>query len=148
MKESHRSEVILGDENLEWTEQHHRNTAHKDQGMYNLSQGHLSSGFDLTPSGDESDSAERQRRSQFYTPDPRKSTKEYHIEQATQAIQLLKAASKPTGWKKVLKHKSGCLVYQSTNSGDKHPAFKGEHVLRGYRAQDVFSVVGVRKLWE
>ncbi|GJJ73715.1 hypothetical protein EMPS_06073 [Entomortierella parvispora] len=146
MKESHRSELILGDENLEWTEQHHRNTAHK--GMYNLSQGHLSSGFDLAPSGDESDSAERQRRSQFYTPDPRKSTKEYHIEQATQAIHLLKAASKPTGWKKVLKHKSGCLVYQSTNSSDKHPAFKGEHVLRGYRAQDVFSVVGVRKLWD
>ncbi|KAF9199599.1 hypothetical protein BGZ49_010253 [Haplosporangium sp. Z 27] len=26
--------------------------------------------------------------------------------------------------------------------------FKGEHVIRGYRAQDVFSVVGVRKLWD
>jgi hypothetical protein len=146
MKGSHRSEMILSDENLVWTEQHHRNTSHKS--MHNLSQGHLSSAFDLAPSGDESDSAEKHRRSQFYTPDPQKRTKEYHIEQATQAIQLLKAASKPTGWKKVLKHKSGCLVYQSTNSSDKHPAFKGEHVLRGYRAQDVFSVVGVRKLWE
>ncbi|KAI9240924.1 MAG: hypothetical protein BYD32DRAFT_361368, partial [Podila humilis] len=72
----------------------------------------------------------------------------YHLDQAIQAIQLLKAAARPNGWKKVVKHKSGCLVYQSTGSGDKHPAFKGEHVIRGYRAQDVFSVVGVRKLWE
>ncbi|KAF9107072.1 hypothetical protein BGX27_008880, partial [Mortierella sp. AM989] len=135
MKGGHQTEIIIGDESLEWIEQHHRNTSHKS----------LSNTFDN--SGDESD-YEKHRQSLFYTPDPQKRTKEYHIEQATQAIQLLKAASKPTGWKKVLKHKSGCLVYQSTSNGDKHPIFKGEHVIRGYRAQDVFSVVGVRKLWE
>ncbi|KAF9345467.1 hypothetical protein BGX26_003097 [Mortierella sp. AD094] len=144
MKGGHPTELIIGDESLEWIEQHHRNTSHKS--LLNTSQTQLS--FDNGPSGDESDYAELQRQSQFYTADPHKRTKEYHIDQAIQAIQLLKAASKPTGWKKVLKHKSGCLVYQSTNNGDKHPAFKGEHVIRGYRAQDVFSVVGVRKLWD
>ncbi|KAI7817668.1 hypothetical protein BC939DRAFT_317972 [Gamsiella multidivaricata] len=136
MKGPSRSELMLADENLEWIEQHHRNTSGKiGPGLDNLS-------------GDESDCAEKHKQSQFYTPDPRKWTKEYHIDQAIQAIKLLKAASKPTGWKKLLKHKSGCLVYQSTNNGDKHPTFKGEHVVRGYRAQDVFSVVGVRKLWD
>jgi len=94
-------------------------------------------------------------RSQFYTPDPQKRTKEYHLEQAVQAIELLKTASKSDGWKKVDKHKSGCMVYQSTSAamnphhGDnKYPAFKGEHVIRGFRAQDVYSIVNVRKLWE
>ncbi|KAG0233079.1 hypothetical protein BGW41_001647 [Actinomortierella wolfii] len=88
------------------------------------------------------------RQSQFYAADPHKTTKEYHMNQAIQAVQLLKDAVKSTAWKKVLKHKSGCLVYQSTSNADKHPAFKGEHVIRGYRAQDIFSVVGVRKLWD
>ncbi|KAG0011930.1 hypothetical protein BGZ80_000325, partial [Entomortierella chlamydospora] len=146
MKGGHPTEVIIGDESLEWIEQHHRNTSHKSLLSTNTNQTQQS--FDNGPSGDESDYAEKQRQSQFYSSDPRKHTKEYHIDQAIQAIQLLKAASKPTGWKKVLKHKSGCLVYQSTNNADKHPAFKGEHVIRGYRAQDVFSVVGVRKLWD
>lgn len=110
----------------------------------------LSSNIEYPHSGDESDHithiAELQR-SQFYTPDPQKRTKEYHIQQALQAVELLKVAAKPTGWKKIDKHKSGCIVYQSTAT-DKHVAFKGEHVIRGFRAQDVFSVVGVRKLWD
>ena len=145
MKATHRSEMINGDENLEWVEQHHRNVSHRS--IHNISQTHLSQMPD-SQSEDESDYAERNPQSHLYAPDPRKRTKEYHIEQAIQAIQLLKAAAKPTGWKKVLKHKSGCLVYQSTGNGDKQPTYKGEHVIRGYRAQDVFTVVGVRKLWE
>ncbi|KAF9437725.1 hypothetical protein BGZ76_011434 [Entomortierella beljakovae] len=140
MKGAHQTEVISGEDNLEWIEQHHRNTSRRSL--------HSSQTFDSNPSGDESDSAEMRRQSQFYVSDPQKRTKSYHIDQSIQAIQLLKDASKPTGWKKVAKHKSGCLVYQSTNNADKHPAFKGEHVIRGYRAQDVFSVVGVRKLWD
>ncbi|KAF9983499.1 hypothetical protein BGZ65_001732 [Modicella reniformis] len=141
MKRSRRTTMVIGDESIEWIEQHHRNTSHRS-----LHQQH-SPGLDI-PSGDESDSTDKHRQTHFYTPDPLKQTKESHIDQAAQAIQLLKAASKPTGWKKVLKHKSGCLVYQSTGNNEKHPAFKGEHVIRGYRAQEVFSVVGVRKLWD
>ncbi|KAF9157404.1 hypothetical protein BGX21_008961, partial [Mortierella sp. AD011] len=108
-------------------------------------------------SGDESDNNFNQMehlRSQFYTADPQKKTKEYHIEQATQAIELLKGATRPNGWKKVDKHKSGCLVYQSmspatipTHSDVKSPAYKGEHIIKGYKAQDVFAIVSVRKLW-
>ncbi|KAG0085860.1 hypothetical protein BGZ92_008647, partial [Podila epicladia] len=152
---SARMSQFLSDENLVWVEQHHRNTAPSasaanSKTSFNYSNSGLSSsGLDYPHSGDEneSDAADR-HRSQFYLGDPLKRTKEYHLDQAVQAIQLLKAAARPNGWKKVVKHKSGCLVYQSTGSGDKHPAFKGEHVIRGYRAQDVFSVVGVRKLWD
>ncbi|KAK3828904.1 MAG: hypothetical protein J3Q66DRAFT_275962, partial [Benniella sp.] len=132
--------MAIGDESIEWIEQHHRNTSHKSL--------HHQHSFGLDASGDESDSTERHNQSHFYSPDPHMQTKESHIEQAVQAIQVLKAASKPAGWKKVLKHKSGCLVYQSSGHSDKHPTFKGEHVIRGYRAQEVFSVVGVRKLWD
>lgn len=152
---SARMSQFLSDENLVWVEQHHRNTAASasaanSKTSFNYSNsGFSSSGLDYPHSGDEneSDTADR-HRSQFYVGDPLKRTKEYHLDQAIQAIQLLKAAAKPNGWKKVVKHKSGCIVYQSEGNGDKHPAFKGEHVIRGYRAQDVFSVVGVRKLWE
>ncbi|KAG0040355.1 hypothetical protein BGZ82_003361 [Podila clonocystis] len=109
-----------------------------------------SSNIEYAHSGDESDHithiAELQR-SHFYAADPQKRTKEYHIQQALQAVELLKVAAKPSGWKKIDKHKSGCIVYQSTAT-DKHVAFKGEHIIRGFRAQDVFSVVGVRKLWD
>ncbi|ORY94267.1 hypothetical protein BCR41DRAFT_402467, partial [Lobosporangium transversale] len=114
--------------------------------------------FDCAQSGDESDNYHNQMehlRSQFYTPDPQKRTKEYHLEQSTQAIELLKMAAKPDGWKKVDKHKSGCVVYQSTSAATipghgehKYPAFKGEHVIRGFKAQDIFSIVSVRKLWD
>ncbi|KAF9952149.1 hypothetical protein BGZ72_006478 [Mortierella alpina] len=145
MKGSRRSEMIISDD-LEWVEQHHRNTTRKS--MHGAGHNQLPASYDFAPSGDESDAPEKNRQSMYYHSDPQKLTKEYHIDQAIQAIQLLKAASKPIGWKKVLKHKSGCLVYQSTGQQDKHPAFKGEHVIRGYRAQDVFSVVGVRKLWD
>ncbi|KAF9134270.1 hypothetical protein BGW39_007580 [Mortierella sp. 14UC] len=117
-----------------------------------------SSGFEYPLSGDESDNHHNQMehlRSQFYTPDPQKRTKEYHMEQSIQAIEHLKIASRPDGWKKIDKHKSGCTVYQSTTAttipshGDhKYPAFKGEHVIRGHKAQDVFAIVGVRKLWD
>ncbi|KAG0266995.1 hypothetical protein BGZ95_002947, partial [Linnemannia exigua] len=157
MKGPSRSELSIDDSNLEWIEQHHRTTssrkapttqkAHQTLGQ-NLSQNQLSAQHDFVPSGDESDYAEKQRQSIFYPPDPHKRTKEYHIEQAIGAIKLLKNASKPEGWKKVFRHKSDCVVSQSTGNGDKHPAFKGEHVIRGFRAQDVFSIVGVRKLWD
>ncbi|KAF9428121.1 hypothetical protein BGZ94_003329 [Podila epigama] len=145
-----RMSQFLNDENLVWVEQHHRATAtgSNTKSSFNYS-GLSSTGNDYTHSGDENESDSLDRiRSQFYVGDPLKRTKEYHLDQAIQAIRLLKAAAKPNGWKKVAKHKSGCLVYQSTGSNDKHPAFKGEHVIRGYRAQDVFSVVGVRKLWD
>ncbi|KAF8942697.1 hypothetical protein BGZ47_006210 [Haplosporangium gracile] len=117
-----------------------------------------SSGFEYPLSGDESDNHHNQMehlRSQFYTPDPQKRTKEYHMEQSMQAIEHLKVASRPNGWKKIDKHKSGCTIYQSTTAttipshGEhKYPAFKGEHVIRGHKAQDVFAIVGVRKLWD
>ncbi|KAG0380090.1 hypothetical protein BGX24_010208 [Mortierella sp. AD032] len=154
MKGPSRSELSIDDSNLEWIEQHHRTTSsrkapttQKSLGQ-NLSQNQQSAQHDFVHSGDESDYAEKQRQSIFYPPDPHKRTKEYHIEQAIGAIKLLKAASKPEGWKKVFRHKSDCVVSQSTGNGDKHPAFKGEHVIRGFRAQDVFSIVGVRKLWD
>ncbi|KAF9102563.1 hypothetical protein BGX29_004440 [Mortierella sp. GBA35] len=155
MKGPSRSELAIADDSLEWIEQHHRNTSYKAQTHnthktlgQNLGQNQQSGNHSFVPSGDESDYAEKQRQSVFYPPDPHKQTKEYHIEQAVKAIQLLKAASKPEGWKKVFRHKSDCVVSQSTGNGDKHPAFKGEHVIRGFRAQDVFSIVGVRKLWD
>ncbi|KAF8938516.1 hypothetical protein BGZ47_008547 [Haplosporangium gracile] len=157
MKGPSRSELAIADDNLEWIEQHHRATSRKvpttqktqNQTLgHNLSQNQISRNHDFVPSGDDSDYAEKQHQSVFYAPDPHKRTKEYHIEQAIGAIKLLKAASKPEGWKKVFRHKSDCVVSQSTGNGDKHPAFKGEHVIRGFRAQDVFSIVGVRKLWD
>ncbi|KAF9912895.1 hypothetical protein EC991_007507 [Linnemannia zychae] len=136
----------------------------KQQPQHHLQQpssqqlGLSSSGFEYPLSGDESDNHHNQMehlRSQFYTPDPQKRTKEYHMEQSMQAIEHLKIASRPDGWKKIDKHKSGCTVYQSTTAttipshGDhKYPAFKGEHVIRGHKAQDVFAIVGVRKLWD
>ncbi|KAF9133947.1 hypothetical protein BGX30_012099 [Mortierella sp. GBA39] len=157
MKGPSRSELAIADDNLEWIEQHHRATSrkapttqksqHQTLGQ-NLSHNQTSGSHEFVPSGDESDYAEKNRQSVFYAPDPHKRTKEYHIEQAIGAIKLLKAASKPEGWKKVFRHKSDCVVSQSTGNGDKHPAFKGEHVIRGFRAQDVFSIVGVRKLWD
>ncbi|KAG0288718.1 hypothetical protein BGZ96_007538 [Linnemannia gamsii] len=157
MKGPSRSELAIADDNLEWIEQHHRATSRKAPATQksqqqtlgqNLSQNQLNGNHDFVHSGDESDYAEKNRQSVFYAPDPHKRTKEYHIEQAIGAIKLLKAASKPEGWKKVFRHKSDCIVSQSTGNGDKHPAFKGEHVIRGFRAQDVFSIVGVRKLWD
>ncbi|KAK3831296.1 MAG: hypothetical protein JOS17DRAFT_684670, partial [Linnemannia elongata] len=157
MKGPSRSELAIADDNLEWIEQHHRATSrkapttqksqHQTLGQ-NLSHNQTSGSHEFVPSGDGSDYAEKNRQSVFYAPDPHKRTKEYHIEQAIGAIKLLKAASKPEGWKKVFRHKSDCVVSQSTGNGDKHPAFKGEHVIRGFRAQDVFSIVGVRKLWD
>lgn len=110
-------------------------------------------------SGDESDNQHNQMenlRSQFYTPDPQKKTKEYHLEQAAHSISLLKEATKSSNaWKKVDKHKSGCVVYQSvspstlpTHGDVRYPAFKGEHVIKGFNAQEVFSIVQNRKHWE
>ncbi|KAG0345186.1 hypothetical protein BG004_003897 [Podila humilis] len=110
-----------------------------------------SSNIEYPLSGDESDHVTHiteMQRSRFYATDPQKRTKEYHLQQALNAVELLKVAAKPTGWKKIDKHKSGCIVYQSTATSDKHVAFKGEHVIRGHRAQDVFAAVGVRKLWD
>ncbi|KAF9353636.1 hypothetical protein BGX26_008616 [Mortierella sp. AD094] len=170
-------------EPIEWLEQHHKKTLNKSQTHINPTQNYLNlpthhnsandasyashlnniklvvPPFHEYPlSGDESDNNHNQMehlRSQFYTPDPQKRTKEYHIEQAIQAIELLKIATRPNGWKKIDKHKSGCLVYQSmssatipTHSDVKYPAYKGEHIIRGYKAQDVFSIVSVRKLWD
>ncbi|KAF9942758.1 hypothetical protein BGZ67_010390 [Mortierella alpina] len=171
---------MLKDVPSEFMGQHHKMTISKSQPQHNsqnsssFQNSHVdvfgtqtnhnqhtlsSSGFDYPLSGDESDNHHNQMehlRSQFYTPDPQKRTKEYHIEQAHQAVELLKAAAGSTvGWKKVDKHKSGCMVYQSTSSAtipghgeDKYPTFKGEHFIRGFHAQDVFSVVAVRKLWD
>ncbi|KAF9103456.1 hypothetical protein BGX29_003371, partial [Mortierella sp. GBA35] len=150
---------IHGDEPIEWLEQHHKKTMGHATSHSNQHAGLSSSGFDYPLSGDESDNHHNQMehlRSQFYTPDPQKRTKEYHMEQSMQAIEHLKVASGPNGWKKIDKHKSGCTVFQSTtpstipgHGGDhKYPAFKGEHVIRGHKAQDVFSIVGVRKLWD
>ncbi|KAG0291463.1 hypothetical protein BGZ98_003006, partial [Dissophora globulifera] len=123
-----------------------------------IGQSVFSSGIEYPYSGDESDNHHNQMehlRSQFYTPDPQKQTKEYHVGQSMHAVELLKAlAGSSSGWKKVDKHKSGCIVYQSTdalmpsNGENKFPAFKGEHVIRGYKAQEVFSIVSVRKLWD
>lgn len=164
-----------GDEPIEWLEQHHRKTlngrtqfnfrrnvpASHTNSTYNPSSFsqtlYSSSGIDYPMSGDESDNnysqVEHHPRSQSY--DPKKRTREYHMEQASQAIELLKTASRPDGWKKVDKHKTGCVVYQAispttlpSHSDSKYPAFKGEHIIRGFKAQDVFSIVSVRKLWE
>ncbi|KAF9951048.1 hypothetical protein BGZ65_006222, partial [Modicella reniformis] len=168
-----------GDEPIEWLEQHHRKTTIvRSTGQQrtrntptntNLSSSYntpssfsqalyTGSGLDYPMSGDESDNNHNQMehlRSQFYTPDPQKRTKEYHLEQASQAIDLLKTAQRLDGWKKVDKHKTGCVVYQAVSPttlpshGDsKYPAFKGEHIIRGFKAQDVFSIVSVRKLWD
>ncbi|KAI8360069.1 hypothetical protein B0O80DRAFT_193891 [Mortierella sp. GBAus27b] len=168
-----------GDEPIEWLEQHHRKTMNnKSQTQFNFRRNiptnsvntsynpnsfsqalYSSSGLDYPMSGDESDSNNHSQiehlRSQFYTPDPKKRTKEYHLEQATQAIELLKTATRPDGWKKVDKHKTGCVVYQAispatlpSHGDSKYPAFKGEHIIRGFKAQDVFSIVSVRKLWD
>ncbi|CAO3573157.1 unnamed protein product [Mortierella alpina] len=171
---------MLKDVPSEFMGQHHKMTMSKSQLQHNtqnspaLQISHVdafntqtnhnqhtlsSSGFDYPLSGDESDNHHNQMehlRSQFYTPDPQKRTKEYHIEQSHQAVEQLKAAAGSTiGWKKVDKHKSGCMVYQSTSPAtipghgdDKYPIFKGEHFIRGFHAQDVFSVVAVRKLWD
>ncbi|KAF9924731.1 hypothetical protein FBU30_005370 [Linnemannia zychae] len=175
---------IHGDEPIEWLEQHHKKTMGQVHSGYtnnhnpyadnqatnifshqqhlhpsNQQHGPISSGFEYPLSGDESDNHHNRMehlRSQFYTPDPQKRTKEYHMEQSMQAIEQLKVVSRPNGWKKVDRHKSGCTVYQSTtattipNHGgeNKYPAFKGEHIIRGHKAQDVFAIIGVRKLWD
>ncbi|KAK3825631.1 MAG: hypothetical protein J3Q66DRAFT_107606 [Benniella sp.] len=164
-----------GDEPIEWLEQHHRKTMNGSRSQFfphrNFSSNNANSynptssfgqalysniGLDYPMSGDESDGGQmEQPRSQFYTSDPKKRTKEYHLEQATQAIELLKTANRADGWKKVDKHKTGCVVYQAispstlpSHSESKYPAFKGEHIIRGFHAQDVFAIVSVRKLWD
>ncbi|KAG0369452.1 hypothetical protein BGZ54_009876, partial [Gamsiella multidivaricata] len=169
---------ILSDseEPFEWLEQHHKKTLNKSQlhvnnnshtiatiinghNTHNTYNNNINQIIDYPMSGDESDNYNNQMeslRSQFYTSDPQKRTKEYHIEQGVQAIELLKVASGPNGWKKVDKHKSGCTVFQSTGPTtiptsqveSRYPAFKGEHIIRGYKAQDVFAIISVRKLWD
>ncbi|CAO3580502.1 unnamed protein product [Absidia cylindrospora] len=74
----------------------------------------------------------------------------YHIHQADTAIDSVRQYANETGWKKVLKHKSGVIVYmlEKQANGDKLAVFKGESVISGFTPQSVFYVIGMRKLWD
>ncbi|ORZ00073.1 hypothetical protein BCR42DRAFT_429894 [Absidia repens] len=73
----------------------------------------------------------------------------YHIHQADTAIDSVRQYTHETDWKKVLKHKSGVIVYMLEKhvNGDKLAVFKGESVISGFTPQSVFYVIGMRKLW-
>ncbi|KAI8342357.1 hypothetical protein BC941DRAFT_509274 [Chlamydoabsidia padenii] len=77
-------------------------------------------------------------------------TPNYHILQADQAIGAVRQYAHEKEWKKVLKHKSGVVVYmvQKQIKGDKLAVFKGELVIRGFTPQSVFYVIGMRTLWD
>ncbi|CAO3579835.1 unnamed protein product [Absidia cylindrospora] len=74
----------------------------------------------------------------------------YHSSQADNAIASVQQYTRETDWKKVLKHKSGVVVYmlQKQTNGEKMAVFKGESVIQGYTPQSVFYVIGMRKLWD
>ncbi|KAI8333866.1 hypothetical protein BC941DRAFT_400731 [Chlamydoabsidia padenii] len=73
----------------------------------------------------------------------------YHSYQADKAIESIKQYEKEKEWKKVLKHKSGVIVYMlQQGSNDKLTVFKGELVIKGFTPQSVFYVIGMRKLWD
>ncbi|RIA92501.1 hypothetical protein C1645_765000 [Glomus cerebriforme] len=76
-------------------------------------------------------------------------TPQYHIQQAEMALYNLKIIVKETGWKKILQHKSGAVVYSKPGTAnDKLPVFMGEHIIEGFAPQAIFAVVGMRKLWD
>ncbi|KAI8081384.1 uncharacterized protein BX664DRAFT_302065 [Halteromyces radiatus] len=74
----------------------------------------------------------------------------YHMYQADMAIDSVRQLAREHEWKKVLKHKSGVIVYmiQKQVNGDKMAVFKGELVIHGFTPQSVFYVIGMRKLWD
>jgi hypothetical protein len=74
----------------------------------------------------------------------------YHCYQADKAIDSIRQHTHEKGWKKVLKHKSGVIVYMLEKPGanDKLTIFKGESVIQGFTPQSVFYVIGMRKLWD
>jgi NADPH-dependent glutamate synthase beta subunit-like oxidoreductase len=74
----------------------------------------------------------------------------YHTFQADQAIEAVRQHAHEKDWKKVLKHKSGVVVYmvQKQVHGEKMAVFKGESVIQGFTPQSVFYVIGMRKLWD
>lgn len=74
----------------------------------------------------------------------------YHSYQADRAIDSIRQYTHEKGWKKVLKHSSGVIVYmlQKPGASDKVTLFKGESVIHGFTPQSVFYVIGMRKLWD
>ncbi|RUS26480.1 hypothetical protein BC938DRAFT_470717, partial [Jimgerdemannia flammicorona] len=82
--------------------------------------------------------------------DPIMTTSSYHVQQAENAMNSLKAIVRQDGWKKALKHKSGVVVYMKSGTikGDKTPIFKGEGIIQGFSPQSIFYVIGMRKLWD
>nr|CAG8532966.1 9936_t:CDS:10 [Entrophospora candida] len=70
----------------------------------------------------------------------------HHIKQAEDALSRLKSEVDQPGWKKLLTHRHGVVVYGK--SDDKLPIFMGEHIIKGFAPQSVFAVIGTRKLWD
>ena len=71
-----------------------------------------------------------------------------HIKASQQAMDNLHKYYEADGYKKVLKHRKGVIVYQKKLGGKTPPVFKGEGIIRGYSPSAVFAVVGSRKLWD
>lgn len=74
----------------------------------------------------------------------------HHIQKAEQALDSLKRIVRAGGWKRILKHKSGVVVYsrQGGYENNKLPIFMGQHQMEGFPPQSVFSVIGMRRLWD
>lgn len=72
----------------------------------------------------------------------------YYTSLADQSVTFIRHYLKDSGWKKVLKHKSGTTVYMLQNSLEKTALFRGESVIQGFTPQSIFYVIGMRKLWD
>ncbi|CAG8441691.1 2757_t:CDS:10 [Diversispora eburnea] len=73
----------------------------------------------------------------------------YHLYQAEESLKTLKQVVSEPGWKKILTHKSGVVVSSKLGFNNlKIPLFMGEHIINGFTPQAIFSVIGMRKLWD
>ncbi|KAI8993511.1 hypothetical protein BDB01DRAFT_329563 [Pilobolus umbonatus] len=74
----------------------------------------------------------------------------HYSTQADQSIRSLKQLLREKDWKKVLKHKSGTVVYmlQKESKSEKIATFRGEIIIEGFTPQSIFYVIGMRKLWD
>lgn len=77
-------------------------------------------------------------------------TTSYHVRRADTAMALVHRLMEPdTPWKKGYRHRSGVLVeFMKGIDGDNIPAFRGTCVMQGFSPEQIFAVVGMRKLWD
>ncbi|KAG2198515.1 hypothetical protein INT47_008619 [Mucor saturninus] len=91
---------------------------------------------------------QQQQQQQQQPMDSVYSSPSYYTSLADQSVTLIRHYLKDSGWKKVLKHKSGTTVYMLQSAVEKTALFRGEAIIQGFTPQSIFYVIGMRKLWD